>query len=83
MCVDDATLPPAPGKLTMSKYSPDTILLQWEEEAVHVSPDGETVDHSSNCSSLVGYRVYVNGTEEGIVRICISYNICLFMCTFT
>lgn len=45
---------PAPGKLSMSRHSSDTIQLQWT---------------ASNAGSftLLGYRVYVNGIEEGMV----------------
>ena len=46
---------PAPEKLSMSKHSPDTILLQWKAPVAGSSP-------------LLGYRVYVNGIEEGMVR---------------
>ena len=46
---------PAPEKLSVSKHSSDTILLQW------------TMDSEGGSSKLLGYRVYVNGMEEGTV----------------
>ena len=55
---------PAPGKLIMSKHSTDSILLQWTA-AVGISG-----------ATLLGYRVYVNGLEEGMVSlvVCVVLN---------
>lgn len=55
---------PAPGKLTMSKHSTDSILLHWTA-AVGISG-----------ATLMGYRVYVNGLEEGMVRLLVC--VCFF-----
>ena len=45
---------PAPGKLSMSRHSSDTIQLQWTAS-------------DAGSSTLLGYKVYVNGIEEGMV----------------
>ena len=52
----------APGKVVMTKHSSDTILLQWTPP-----------DVADRLSLILGYRVYVNGIEEGMVgygRLC-------------
>lgn len=53
MCIVVMSLP-APGKLSMSRHSSDTIQLQWTAS-------------DAGSFTLLGYRVYINGIEEGMV----------------
>ena len=59
---------PAPSQLTMCKHSPDTILLQWR------------VSEGLSAASLLGYRVVVNGVEEGMVCVCVCVCVCVRAC---
>uniref|UniRef100_A0ABM0M7V3 Microtubule-associated protein futsch-like n=1 Tax=Saccoglossus kowalevskii TaxID=10224 RepID=A0ABM0M7V3_SACKO len=56
-------LPTAPQNLTLQVKVNGAILLKWEPSAVLDTDGKNLVDHK-----VTGYKIYVNGHEEGIVE---------------